>query len=160
MKAVQTEQQKKRQLILFLALDVLWIGFIFCRSLQTADRSMAESGRILALVRKILPFMTSFLIRKLGHFTEFLILGALFCLTGRSVRRLRDGNAFHLGFLYPALAGLLVAAGDESIQLGVEGRSGEIRDVLIDFSGVLCALLLGLLLEARRRKKAAPPKSG
>lgn len=138
--------------ILLIVLDLLWLFFIFSRSLRNADQSMTESGRILALVRKILPFMTSFLIRKLGHFTEFFILGGLLYLTGRS---LREKSPQVFGFFLPALAGLLAAVTDECIQLGVEGRSGEVRDVLIDFSGVLLALLIGSGIRRLQRKRLA-----
>ena len=156
---MEKEKRKSRAaLALLFLLDALWIFFIISRSLKTADASMAESERILALVRRILPFMTSFLIRKLGHFTEFFILGALLFLTALTWEkafpgRAGDGRRSVLRLLIPALAGLFVAAADESVQLGVEGRSGELRDILIDFSGVLLALLLGALLRHLKYKK-------
>lgn len=169
-----SEKQDKRLFWLFAALDLLWIAFIISRSLKTADLSLKESGRILALVKKILPFMTEFLIRKLGHFTEFFILGILLFLTGRQFMQLKNRMAaadagtaprtensgktrqaenaagFCLMFFFPAAAGLAVAVCDECIQLGVEGRSGEVRDVLIDLSGVLLALLLSALIRKLR----------
>jgi len=46
---------------------------------------------------------------------------------------------------FPALLGLITAAADESIQTFIPGRSGEFRDVLIDFSGICLGLLLILL---------------
>lgn len=154
------EKEKKRSrtvLALLFVLDALWIFFIISRSLKPADASLAESDRILALVRRILPFMTSFLIRKLGHFTEFFLLGVLLFLTARQWERAfpgaADGRRRALRFLLPALAGLLVAAADEGVQLGVEGRSGELRDVLIDFSGVLLALLIGTAVRYLKEKK-------
>ena len=148
------------QLILFLILDLLWICFIFSRSLKTAELSLMESGRILALVQKVLPFMTAFLIRKLGHFTEFLILGGLLFLSGSCWLKARGGNRRVFRFGLPLLAGLLTAVGDECIQLGVEGRSGELRDVLIDLGGVVCALLIGALLSGRKPKESPPPAEG
>ena len=153
----RSEKQDKRLFWLLVALDLLWIAFIISRSLKTADLSLKESGRILALVRKILPFMTEFLIRKLGHFTEFFILGILLFLTGRAFIRLtprtEKSAGFRLLFLFPAVTGLAVAVCDECVQLGVEGRSGEVRDVLIDLSGVLLALLFAALLRKLRKRK-------
>ena len=50
--------------------------------------------------------------------------------------------------------GLTVSAITEIIQLNVPGRSGEITDVLIDFSGYLLgALIVGLVLFLILRKK-------
>ena len=42
--------------------------------------------------------------------------------------------------------GLLMGLVTETIQLGVDGRSGELTDVLIDFSGYLLGFLLILLI--------------
>ncbi len=42
---------------------------------------------------------------------------------------------------WPMLGGLLTALTDETIQLFVPGRSGQVTDVWIDFSGVLTGLL-------------------
>ena len=167
MKEVFKQLKRLRPLLILFLFDALWILFILSRSLKPADLSMAESDRILALVQQILPFMTSFLIRKLGHFTEFFLLGVLLFLTGscwektvpaRMASPLRERCCRFFG---PALAGLLTAVTDECIQLGVEGRSGEVRDVLIDFSAVLLALILGGLLRKSREKKRreGPPKA-
>ena len=41
----------------------------------------------------------------------------------------------------------MVAAGNETgIQLFVPGRSGQVTDIWIDFSGVMTGLLVGLIL--------------
>ena len=42
--------------------------------------------------------------------------------------------------------GLLMGLITETIQLGVDGRSGELTDVLIDFGGYLLGFLLILLI--------------
>ena len=44
------------------------------------------------------------------------------------------------------MASLLTALTDETIQLFVPGRSGQVTDVWIDFSGVLTGLVVGLIL--------------
>ncbi len=59
------------------ALIVLWIAFIFFHSLKPIDDSMKESGWVLAIVQKFLPFMSMYMVRRLAHFTEFAILGML-----------------------------------------------------------------------------------
>lgn len=47
---------------------------------------------------------------------------------------------------WPLFVGLLVAVLDETVQLYVPGRSSSVRDVLIDFGGVLCGLFAALLI--------------
>ena len=47
--------------------------------------------------------------------------------------------------------GLFVAFIDETIQLFVVGRSGEIRDMWIDFAGVALATLIMLAISGNRR---------
>ena len=177
--------------VLWLAADVLWIAFIIGHSLRTADESTKESDYFLQLLRQIFPWLTSFIIRKMGHFTEFFILGALLFGTWRRWKKVLptkknaaiqapvDPEGMHdvsrsqsrnqtraegmhdtlltsrklLDVMIPAAAGLLVAICDECVQLGVEGRSGEVRDVLIDFSGVLLAVLVCRILTWLRGRK-------
>lgn len=136
-----------------LLLTVLWICFIFSRSLQNADSSDSESGFVLRLLQKLNLGVSMHFVRKLAHFTEFWILGFLsltgFCLYGKK------------SFLLPALFGLLIAAADETIQRFVPGRSGQIMDVLLDFCGVaagcLAALVIRRLLLWRRKRKENRP---
>jgi VanZ family protein len=49
-------------------------------------------------------------------------------------------------FLNPLFSGLFVCFIDETIQLFVEGRSGEIRDMWIDFAGVALGTLIVLAI--------------
>ena len=52
------------------------------------------------------------------------------------------------------LHGLLSAIADETIQLFVDGRSGEIGDVLIDFSGVILASIMMYFIFRLREKRS------
>lgn len=76
---------------------------------------------------------TEFIVRKLAHFTIFLILGFLLTMLSQMDKRagLRKCAARAL------LCGLFGAAFDEWHQYFVPGRSAEVRDVCIDFLGVL-----------------------
>ena len=49
-------------------------------------------------------------------------------------------------YLAIALALVLIPSIDETIQLFVPGRSGQVTDIWIDFSGVMTGLLVGLIL--------------
>ena len=156
-------KQEKRWFYVMVGLSVLWILFIFWHSLQTAEASSQESGRILEFVRKLLPFMPHTLLRKMGHFAEFTVLGLLLSGTMRVKGLPRKPAALSPGLRHwavPLGAGLLTAVCDESIQLFVPGRSAEVRDVLIDVSGVLLGTALTALAAALFGKKERKPGTG
>lgn len=69
-------------------------------------------------------------IRKMGHFLEFALLGALVFFLVKSY------NASYVTCLVIALSySLLFAITDEIHQLLVDGRDGKVLDVIIDFCG-------------------------
>ena len=100
---------------------------------------MALVNPILAKVN--LGPLTSHQIRKLAHFAEYTLLGflAMLCLRVYTRRFVR-----HIS--WPLLFGLLVANTDETIQLLMAGRSSQLTDVWIDFSGVCAGLFVSLCL--------------
>lgn len=124
------------------ALCALWLAVIFGHSLMPASVSHNESVGILDRLIGLFPFLTLRLLRKLAHFTEFFVLGFLLaqCLRIRISR--------------PLLAGLLCALIDETVQLFVTGRSGQVRDVWIDFAGVAAAAALVFVVRFIRRRRA------
>ena len=136
---------KKKSFWIWLMLTVLWIGVIFWHSSRIAESSNAESLGLLYYVQKILPWMTNNLLRKCGHFAEFAVLG--FLMTGM-FRRLKN---FIL--LKPIACALFVALCDETLQLFVPGRSGNVKDLWIDLGGIVFgSLLLWLFFRLRKKK--------
>ena len=143
------KMSRKRFLICLGAL-LLWIAFIFGHSLQPADVSTSESTGVRTLLQRIVPFgLTERFIRKMGHFIEFGVLGvlsgALFCGCCRHPRT---------GFLFAVMTGMTIALCDETIQLFVEGRNGQVPDVWIDVAGAAAGAVLVLLIRAVLRRKA------
>ena len=129
---------------------LIGIVFIFSNSLQIADVSEGASGRVLGILQGILRHLglpgaadrlTMHIVRKLAHFCEYLLEGFLLMLCLRVYTR-----HFFKHVSWPMLGGLLTALTDETIQLFVPGRSGQVTDIWIDFSGVMTALLVGLIL--------------
>ena len=95
------------------------LAFIWGNSLLAGAQSSQVSGGVMELVYRLLPFLpreewVHGLIRKLGHFSEFALLGLL-CAAHCAVRIQR----IPLGLLG---AGLAAACVDETIQLYVPGR--------------------------------------
>ena len=96
----------------------------------------------------------SFPIRKMAHFLEFMSLGLLSCALLLTVKL----KPWWLTASVAAVFSLLYAISDEVHQIFVDGRDGSFRDVMIDFSGVLCGVALAflvtqLVLYVRGRRK-------
>ena len=139
---------KKRVIIRIII--VVWLCLIWGHSLQPATVSEEESGFFLEYIGKIFPFLLTsdigmFLVRKTAHFIEYLILGILLCIdTQHEVR------GFFKRFSVPTMIGLMIAFIDETIQLFVIGRSGEVRDMWIDFAGVALGALITLAISGNK----------
>jgi VanZ family protein len=142
-------KHKKAALTVLYILDILWVLFIFGRSMKPAPESSLESDWILNLVHIFIPSATEHFVRKLAHFTEFGILGLLVSLT--ESMRSSESRVIAAGSLF----GLAVAICDELIQLTSPGRSCQISDMLLDFSGALAAsLFVWALLWLIRKNRA------
>ena len=133
--------------IIVFALTALAIAFAFFQSMMSAAESSAESGGVLDFVIGafhnigVSPKITDHSIRKLAHFAEYFVIGGLLMSCAYSFDRFKPYRySFQVLF-----TGLFTAVCDEFIQLFSYGRSGEVRDVLIDFSGVVAGSLVMLL---------------
>ena len=74
------------------------------------------------------------IVRKGAHFTEYLILSGLVTATYGAFTDKRN-------YSFILLMCILVALSDEFLQSFIMGRSSEVKDVLIDFSGALTFFL-------------------
>lgn len=132
----------KKQVLAWLW-PVLWMVLIFTLSHQPAGVSGGISSEIVRQVfeaiERIVPveFETLHtLFRKSAHFFAYLVLGLLLVKA-----LLRNGVAFRRAMLWAFALSVLYAASDEFHQLFIPGRSGEVRDVLIDSTGAATGLL-------------------
>lgn len=141
---------------IFLVLAILTTAFIFSNSMQAAELSSLQSGRIVRLVQNILEAVgfspdtdtLTTIIRKCAHFAEFFLQGfwlGLFFLAGK--------KPFLARIIHILFAGLLTACTDEFIQTFFDGRAGLLSDVFIDFAGVLLAALLCLVFDQYKKKR-------
>ena len=145
--------------VILTALSVMAVGFIFYNSSLDAVESSGQSGSLLGVINDLLERiglgieLSDHFIRKAAHFTEYFVLGALIGAAAYSyvMRRRRM-------LMITLPAGLAVAVCDELIQLTSVGRSCEIKDMALDFTGVVCAsLILTLimyLIEKKEGKKS------
>lgn len=121
------------------------LAFIWGNSLDSAVQSAVKSGRVRELLQPLLERLvgqggvTDHLVRKLAHFTEFAVLGALLLLTAAAFRVRLQSVVNCLFFL------LLAALTDETIQI-FTGRGPQVQDVWLDFAGGAAGLLVMLAL--------------
>ncbi|RBP58100.1 VanZ family protein [Alkalibaculum bacchi] len=138
------EQMKKR--ILPWALVIFWMALIFYLSHQPAAESNGLSTnitrKIAEIIEKIAPNIgfnlgsLNHIVRKNAHFFAYLVLGALV------VNGVKNSGVSTLKAIRVALfICILYAISDEVHQLYIPGRSGEVKDVIIDSAGALVGIL-------------------
>ncbi|MCR4634206.1 MAG: VanZ family protein [Erysipelotrichaceae bacterium] len=139
---------------------ILWMALIFYMSAQPQMESEATSNLATELIYKVYHFLTASsgmeieeffarygqFIRKLAHFTEFMILGIL-------IKVNYEGYSKDHTFLLPLLYAVAYAASDEFHQLFVQGRYCSFKDVLIDSSGAFLGILICRLIKKRWKRK-------
>lgn len=155
-----------KKTVLWIAV-ILWMAVIFTFSSQPAVQSDELSKGI---VYKVIEFLSEYgdipvfsqpdnelfamadildhYIRKLAHFSVFAVLGILVynLMAAYGIKRSK------IIFL-AALVCFLYAVSDEVHQLFVDGRAGQIKDVVIDSGGSVLALTVTYLLFGRRADK-------
>ena len=136
-----------------LGLVILYLMFIFGNSLQTGEVSGSLSRQIAEAVAQLLRSLSivisdfdllHLVIRKLAHFTEFLVLGFLVQWVNSHQPLMADKKYVFLLFL---LAGFT----DEFLQLFVDGRAGMLTDSLIDSSGYVLSWIIVMLMKKTHR---------
>ena len=133
-----------------ITLVLLWMTLIFSFSNQVADDSSKLSdglikntiGKVFKIEEKeeLDKFITP--VRKSAHFCIYLILGLLVL------------NCFDIvntkTIIYSIIICLLYSISDEIHQMFIDGRSGEVRDIIIDTIGSTIGIYLYKLKAAKR----------
>ena len=136
-------------------LCVLWVAFIFSNSLQTAEKSVAQSTTVVDKVQDMAqiiapqsPVATAkgeaynrlhLIIRDLAHFMQFMVLGVLigWCYFVYTAK---------FKFFYcPVLTLLVLPLIDEWLQTFVDGRGYEWADIFSDVFGAFTGLAVAVL---------------
>ena len=139
--------------IVSVVLLIACMVFVFCMSSQNADESSGTSGRVITLVLKLvypnfeelssedvaeLIASMQFIVRKGAHFSIYAVMGFLSFFSVGTYTIL----PFKFRLLISSLICLLFSISDEIHQMFISGRSGELRDVCIDFCGSLFAITI------------------
>lgn len=148
-----------KKIISFIVL-ILWMIVIFSFSSADANKSTSTSDKVITTMieikdkitnnetpnneKEIIVKNSSFYIRKIAHITEYLILGFLMFNLLKQYSVTNIYYAIGLSILYSCT--------DEFHQLFISGRSGSIRDVLIDTIGILIGTYLYKLLFIKNKE--------
>ena len=151
---MKKSQTSMRFRVIIFILTAGMIAFAFIHSSMPADLSSEESESVMGVLQYILDFLgfsaelTDHIVRKAAHFAEYTAIGMLLVSCAYSFSRTKPYR-YYSQILF---AGLATAVIDETIQLNVAGRSGQITDVLLDFSGVITGAVFMLLVYMIYRK--------
>lgn len=148
-----------KKIISFIVL-ILWMIVIFSFSSADANKSTGTSDKVITTMieikdkitnnetpnneKEIIVKNSSFYIRKIAHITEYLILGFLMFNLLKQYSVTNIYYAIGLSILYSCT--------DEFHQLFISGRSGSIRDILIDSIGILMGTYLYKLLFIKNKE--------
>lgn len=134
---------KNKNYVIKLVAIIIWMGFIFFMSNQPAEISDSQSSGIIQILsglgidmNGIFGDIANFIVRKIAHFLEYMILGFLI------INLIKNDLKLHQIILISVLGVFIYACTDEFHQLFVTGRDGNFRDVLIDTSGGCLAAIL------------------
>lgn len=142
----------KRKNIKWL-LVVAWMVVIFVFSSMNGDSSDEKSKFVIYIFNLlglnldgIFGTLADFIVRKCAHFTEYFILYMLL------YNAIKENFSFKKALLFSIIGVFLYASSDEFHQSFVPGRGPSFRDVCIDTSGGLLALVI-LYLSFTFKKK-------
>ena len=140
----------KRKTIFKVLMCVIWLGLIFYNGTRQGEISQNASHKIIKVASKFMNVPSeqavkpgikfsdvNFYVRKNAHFFQYLILSILMCAAVSHFKLYKSTKIFLLLFLL-----LLFPVIDEFIQKYVPGRTSNVLDVVIDFSGGILGMLI------------------
>ena len=153
MRETKRFMNRQNRIIISLILIALWMLVIFLMSSEVAGTSSARSDEIVRTIQSIgvsAPAdLLTFLVRKAAHISAYFILGILI------FNLLKEYNLGVKKMIFISIAiAMLYACSDEIHQMFVPGRSGEVRDVLIDAAGAAVGVVVYAALSSRFYKKS------
>lgn len=139
-----------------IILLIIWMIIIFMFSNQNAKTSQATSDKVASDIVNTVEIVTGkdistndkktfiddtrFIIRKMAHFTLYLILGALAYLVFSNYNISKP-------IIYSVIFCLLYACSDEIHQMFLDGRTAKIMDVFIDTCGSIIGNTICLMIK-------------
>ncbi|MEY8001962.1 VanZ family protein [Clostridium sp. Mt-5] len=135
-------------------LVVLWMVGIFAFSSQKAIVSNRKSEfviyvfQVLGLnLNNVFGNLANFIVRKVSHFLEYFILAILLFNAVKENLKFKKLAVFLITVVF------LYSCSDEIHQLFVPGRTGRIRDVIIDTMGGIIGFLVCYCIHKKKANK-------
>jgi VanZ family protein len=150
---IRINKMKKKRIIT-LILIIAWMLLVYFLSNQVAEDSANLSQGFLKTILKLLNlkgetlFITEHVIRKLAHLALY-TLGGILIYTHVKTYNLEENSKVMIS----QIIGMTYAITDEIHQAFVPGRSGEVRDVLIDSLGIAIGMLIIAIIYTIKKKK-------
>ena len=143
---------------LWALLSLITAVLIFYFSSQNGQQSgNLSAGIVTKFLSELVPseylIIAEGILRKLAHFSIYLLFGLCLYNSAYFYKDIRSISASC--FVSLALAAVY-AVSDEIHQLFVPGRTGALRDVLIDTAGAMCGILVAgffLTVSAKKHNK-------
>lgn len=143
--------------VITITLILIWMCIVFKFSSQQSTESSQLSGGI---TKAILNFFNVLegktieqqsqietIVRKLAHYLIYTV-GGILILSHVNLYKISANKKV----IVSQLVGTLYATTDETHQLFVPGRSGEIRDVCLDSLGVITGIIITLIIQKRIKR--------
>lgn len=151
----------KGKTIVKILLCIIWLAIIFYNGTRAGEVSQRSSKGIIKVVTRFVnipsntvkaPIMKfsdiNFYVRKNAHFFQYLIFSILLCAAVRQFKLYKSSELFLLLFFL-----LLFPVIDEFIQKYIPGRTSNIFDVIIDFSGGILGIIIFNINNKLHKKK-------
>ena len=140
----------KRKTIFTVLMCLIWICIIFYNGTRQGEISQGSSKEIIEIISKVVKVSPTtinelgikfsdmnFFVRKNAHFFEYLVLSIFMCSASKHFRLSKSTEVFLLLFLL-----LIFPVADEFIQKYIPGRTSNVLDIVIDFSGAILGMIL------------------
>lgn len=140
----------KGKTIIIGLLCIAWLTVIFYNGTRQGEISQRSSNEIVKVISKFIDLTPStiertsiklsninYYVRRNAHFFQYLILSILICYVAKQLKLCKSTEIFLVLFLL-----LLFPVADEFIQGFIHGRTSNIFDIIIDFSGGVLGLLV------------------
>lgn len=134
----------KNHLFFFICIELMCIIYGFSNQSATESSIISDSvEKYLSNFNMLNIILTMIPIRKIAHFTLYALLsGAIFTF----IRQTYVFTKIQTYYIFSFIATVIYAITDEYHQIFINGRSAELKDILIDASGCTLALIMNYII--------------
>lgn len=139
-----------------MILTIIWMITIFGFSNQNSVKSSSTSGKVIRVTIKAVTNVSQeqeeIIVEQLQHIVRKLAHFSIYAIGGMILIHLVSTYTNKRAWMYAWIIGTIYASTDELHQYFVPGRSCELKDVLIDSSGVITGIIIVILISYAIKK--------